>query len=365
MKDTVKIIFVITVLGLFSLPIIFFDAKSEISQKENRTLEKKPLLMKENHLNGNFFAEYDAYFQDHLGFREQLIQLDASNPLKVKISTAAKAIVGKDGWYFFTDIDDGNNLIDFYKRNLFEPIQIQKFSEIISKTVEWCKAQNIKCLFLIGPNKHSVYEEFYPYERPEGITRADQIVQIFDELGVSYIFPRDYLISQKAKYDFPLYYETDTHWNSQGAYLAFTLLRNKICSLFPNIVFPHLEYETSISESNTYGDLLPLLNLANGKSTQIKHTPKGHTNSEFYSFIPNNDINGLQTKGTDDKLPRALIYSDSFIGALEPFVSPLFSEIEYHWERFTESDKDYVLKYKPDIVIFEVVERNAPKIILQ
>lgn len=364
MKNKTRIIFIITTLIIISLPIIFFNSKKTVSEKEKRTLAEKPKIIKDNHLNGKIFTEYDDYFQDHLGLRDQLIQIDTCNPCKIKVSTTiGRAIEGKNGWYFYTDPSDGNNLMDFYKRNLFNEIQIEQFSKKICETVEWCKEQNIDCIFLIGPNKHTIYGENYPYERPDGITRADQITQIFNTLGVNYVFPRDYIVSKKREFNYPLYYETDTHWNQAGAYLASTLLKEKIQNIFPETKFPEIEYDISIYESETGGDLLPMLKLAQAKSTQISLTPIGHSNNDFYSYVTNEGRDNVHTKGANKRLPRALIYRDSFFSALEPFVSPLFSEAEYHWKNFETSDKDYVLKYKPDIIIFESVERYAPTIV--
>lgn len=45
-----------------------------------------------------------------------------------------------------------------------------------------------------------------------------------------------------------------------------------------------------------------------------------------------------------------------------PYLSPLFSEVEYVWKDFTDADKKLILEYKPDIVIFEHVERHAPNL---
>ena len=188
-------------------------------------------------------------------------------------------------------------------------------------------------------------------------------MKVFDELSVPYIFPRDYLISKKSEYDFPLYYETDTHWNFQGAHLVSILLQNAIESLFPNVAFPKIEYETKISYGINPTDIPPMLGLEPQNNTQIQLTPVGRDNSDFYTYIKNDDRNGVHTKGTDKSLPRALIYRDSFFIALEPFVSPLFSEAEYIWKQFREEDKEYVLQYKPDIIIFEAVERSAPQIV--
>ena len=366
MKNIIKTIFVIILLTILALPVIFFNPKQEVSEKEKRSLAKRPALFNEDGLNYKIFTEYDNYFQDHLGFRDQLIQLNVKNPLKVQISDTKKVIEGKDGWYFLTDPNEGRNLHDFYKRNLLTPDELKGYTEKVSKVVEWCKQENIKFFFMICPNKHSVYEEFYPKKRPEGITRSDQLTGFFEELNVPYVFPRDLLISQKDEHDFPLYIETDTHWNSYAAYLTSLLVRDKLAELFPEITFPKIDYSVSISESDTKGDLLPMLNITNAKSTQIKMTPKDHENTDFFTYLLEGDedtANEVHTVGTNNKLPRALIFRDSFMVALEPFISPFFSEADYQWKHFSDSDKELVLNYKPDIIIFEVVERFSPDII--
>ena len=309
--------------------------------------------------------EYDKYFQDHFGFREQLIQLDIKNPLKITSSPIINdGIKGKNGWYFYSSISDGNNMIDFYKRNLFDSIQIEQFSKHISDTTDWCKENGIKFIFLIAPNKHSVYEEFFPGNRPEGITRADQITDIFDKLGVPYIFPRDFLISKKADYDFPLYYETDTHWNSLGAYLTSTLLYKEFSSFFPNITFPKIKYDIEIYYSMTSGDILPMLGIENAKSTHPEFKPVGFKNTDFYTYVKN-DGRKLITNGSNKEYPRALVFCDSFMELLEPFISPFFSEAEYIHHQFSESDKELILEFKPDIIIFESIERSAQSIVNQ
>lgn len=366
MKKTIKLIFVIITLSLIALPIVFFNTKESISKKENRAFAERPKLIKDNRLNNKFFSEYDSYFQDRMGFRDQLIDLNSKIPLKLQSLNSQKALEGKNGWYFCIDPNDDNNLLDFYKRNLMAPSYLEQFKQRVSEAVEWCNEQNIKYLFVICPNKHSVYEEFYPYERPEGITRADQLIQFFESQNIPYIFSRDYLISKKADYDFPLYIETDTHWNSCGAYLSSILIRDKLSEFFPDLSFPIIDYSYSISVDYTSGDLLRMLNLPKARSTQVQMSPTGHENSDFYTytkFLDKNGEKGVHTISTNEKLPRAFVFRDSFCIALEPFISPFFSEAEYQWKFFSSSDREDVLKFKPDIVIFEAVERNFPKII--
>ena len=110
----------------------------------------------------------------------------------------------------------------------------------------------------------------------------------------------------------------------------------------------------------TEGDILAMLHLDEARSTQPRLTPAAHEAGELYTYLKNEEAKGVITEGRDRTLPRALVFRDSFFDILEPFVSPLFSHTEYIWKNFGDEDKAYVLEYRPDILIFERVERAAP-----
>ena len=360
-----QILFVFCVLAALFLPLLKFNWKGTVSEKEKRTLAVRPYLLLENRLNKNLFGEYDAYFKDRFGGRQGLIYLNSliDYSLLGKNACNERALKGKKGWYFYIAKADGDNLSDFMKRNLMTDDEIRSFKARVQNAKSWCDGQGIKSLFVIGPNKHSVYEEFYPFPRPDGISRSDQLCKALEEAGVDYIFPRDYLISKKADFDFPLYYETDTHWNLQGAFLAFGLIKEKIKADFPAIDFPEISYKSKVFHSYTHGDILPMLAIEISRSTIPLLAPENHAQSDFYTYLKNEGTKGVHTVGADKSLPRALVFRDSFCTNLEPFLSPLFSEVEYNWRHFSENDKEYILSYKPDIVIFESVERSSLNIV--
>ena len=211
MKKFIQYSFIVCALLAFALPILKFNRKGTVSEREKRALAEKPYLFKENRLNKNYFSEFDEYFSDRFGGRSKLIYLNSQ--INYNVLHAAQfnenAIKGKNGWYFYISKSDGDNLSDFCKTNLLSKTELESFGQNVKNTVDWCNGHGIKTLFVICPNKHSVYPEYYPIPRPKGITRADQLIQIFEELGVNYVFPHDYLISKKAESSDFLYWETD------------------------------------------------------------------------------------------------------------------------------------------------------------
>lgn len=363
MKKIIQIAFIVCALLFFAFPILKFNRNGTISEKENRALAAKPILFKDKNFNEKIFSEYDAYFNDRFGGRNKLIVLNnAVNKLLHANSIIANklALQGQNGWLYYLG---DNNLNDFFKTNLLDQNELISFKGKTENAIKWCEANGIKYLFLICPNKHSVYPENYLFARPKGITRTDQIIKILKDLNVPYIFPRDYLISKKSEYTFPLYYETGTHWNQLAAMLTSQLLIEKMHSFFPNYMFPKIKYRIEKIEKSTYDSIQFMLNLPPALNTRIICAPTEKKYSDLYTYIKNEGIDGIITRASNPSLPRALIFRDSFFVALEPFVSPFFSETEYHWRQFCETDKEYILQYKPDIIIFEAVERYAPIIL--
>ncbi len=362
-KHFLQYAFIVCALIVFSYPLIRFNKKAVVSEKENRYLASFPSIFKDNHFNKNFFSDCNAYLSDRFGLRLYFISLNSKINHKLHAFKGAKGIQGKNGWFFYIDTEDGNNYADFMKQNLLIDENLETWKENVKNTATWCKQNGIKAIFLICPNKHSVYSEYYPFSRPLGNTRTDQLTAILDELGVEYIFPRDVLLQKKAEYNYPLYYETDTHWNPIGAYCAFELLKQKIYAAFPERQFPEITYNTKIDYSETAGDILPMLNIKKARSTLPTLSPVGAQNADFYEYIKNDGTNGVITHSKDTTLPRTLIFRDSFFSALEPFTSPLFSDAEYIGKRFNDGDKEYILNYQPDLIIFEAVERYSANLV--
>jgi hypothetical protein len=339
------------------------DHETTVSEKENRVLAVLPkLLLKER--DGKIEIEnirdipqsFDNYINDRFGFRNSIISL-VNNFNKTSKIIDGHVVKGKDNWLFYSRPDDGNNIGDFFKVNLFTDAEIEQFIENIRKRLEWCNKNNIKFIFLIAPNKHNVYPEYYPFVRPKGITRTGQVMAHLPiDLKDTIIYPLDYITKNKT-HDIPLYFETDTHWNMGGAYCAFQILSNHFKQLFPDINFQEIQFITDIGFDSS-GDIVKMLNLENyGKRTIPNIRPVAGWDS-YYEYIKNEGKNGIITNNNDQLLPKAIIFRDSFFSALEPFVSTQFSSVEYNGRWFNEADKNYILENKPDIIIWEVVERS-------
>ena len=358
-------VFVTGFLMLLYAPLLAFNFLGTTSASEKRDLEVLPKFSFPALLTPVFFKGVEKYIEDRIGFKSEMVYLYTVIQFSVLQKRANKKIlVGKDRWLFYTDKEGGDNFSDFNKTNLFSESEALRIADRIQEVEYYFKKHGIKFLFVIAPNKHNIYPEFYPFKRPEGFTRTDQIVKHLDEKNVSYIYLRDYLIDKKSS-NYPIYYETDTHWNDRGAYHASEIIREKIQNYFPGKKIHDVAYEFKIK--NDYrGDLLNMLGYKKfRKATVIDVFVQGNSTEKYFQYLIKDDNDGgrVLTEGKDKSLPHAVIFRDSFFVSLEPFVSVLFSEADYHWRYYKDEDKKYILEKKPDIVIWEMIERNIPVVL--
>jgi hypothetical protein len=346
---------------IISLPLLFMNRKSTVSEKENRVLAAfPPILIDDGKIDianiGTVPELLDNYINDRFGFRNFFVSL-AGMINKSSKTINGNVVIGKDGWLFYSNPNDGNNIFDFFKSNLFTDIEIVQFVENIEKRLVWCNSNDIQFIFLIAPNKHNVYPEYYPFDQPRGITRTQQIMESLSEpLKDAVIYPLENIIQNKTP-DMPLYFETDTHWNMTGAYCAFDRLCTRMKEIFPRTNFNEIQFVTDINYDSG-GDIVPMSGFTRyGKRTIPDMRPLEGWES-YYRYIKNEGQNGVIVNNNNPSLPKALIFRDSFFSALEPFTSTQFSHAEYIWRWFNESEKQYILENKPDIIIWEVVERS-------
>lgn len=341
------------------VPLLFFSPGQTVSEGENRKLAPLPTPFDGGYPNLRFFSDTDAYLADHFGMRSQLVALDEHirHILFRDPQTGQGTIVGKNGWTFLV-LD--NLLADFFKYNLVGDDILSKMERRIAETASWCHENGMAVLFVIGPNKHSVYPEYYPFPRPDGPTYGDQVAGAFARVGVPLVFPRDDLLRYKQNSIHPLYYETDSHWNLLGAWVAAERIKSELKRLFPHVAFPEIAYDFHVVERPSPEDSQFILKLDWRSCTTIAATSDLPQYGRGYVYAENEGMfGGVRTRGDNPTLPRAVVFRDSFCIALEPFLSPMFSEAEYLWHQFSDNDKSYLVDCKPDVVIFEAVERGC------
>lgn len=201
------------VLALFVLLLVGFSVlnvfwpKRDMSDLENRKLAQMPSFSVESLLNGNWFKGFATYMQDQVAFRDGWIDLESAfNNLVFGKVEESDILLGKDGW-MFTKLFDVS--ADTQK-------QLNKNLEAVSN---FASRHPGKVTFLLAPSASVIYPEMLPAGAPmvdENAMLDDIFAQVSETADV--IDMRDIFTQQKDQY---LYYKTDHHWTTNGAYLAY------------------------------------------------------------------------------------------------------------------------------------------------
>lgn len=359
-------IFIVIFLVLLSLPVLFFDHLSDISISEKRSLARFPAIVVDDSFNTGFFLEIDKYISDRFGLRTPAVRLSNFLTFNVfnKISTSV-ALIGKNNWLFFTDT--GKNVNDFMHTNYFSEEQIQTIADNLQEYDEWCKSQGIVFVVRIIPNKHTVYPEYYPVFKPEGPNRTELLMNELDKRPFNVRYLKDPLVAEKSSFGYPLYLETDTHWNPAGAFVAYNELREYLATVL-SFDFPVYAWVTSYEQVAGYGDIIKLMGLTTyGTTTTVRKELQDslYKDSIHLEHIDILSDDSLRTIQTDAPLPRGIVYCDSFIVALQPFLSTQFSYIEYIRSFSFFSDRERIKEQKPDVVVLSILERNLPLLLVK
>ncbi|MDR1099847.1 MAG: hypothetical protein LBL28_05130 [Treponema sp.] len=379
----VKIIFIFFFLACLAIPLTFIDTKTIISALERRVLAQPPKIFVNGRLDKKRLetlpSQIDAYIIDRFAFRSQVVSfMNNVNFFVLHKSHDKKLLVGKDKWLFYIDKSLGDEFANFKKTNLFTEEELQKFLDKLMLINSYCEKNNIQFIFLLVPTTSSVYPEKYPFPRPGGFSRADQLLNAMPEtLREKAIFPLDYFLSKKDRYTQPMYYNNGLHWNKLGAYYASELLYQKLKNNFPNLPEITFKFTPYIDpgEDNyallwwgikKFGNFMELLNIepqsgwANHYTYIVCDSVQENSLNTVVGYPSRKGKYGIVTANKDPSLPTAIVMRDSYFTDLEPFTSLFFSLAEYIWTQPEKRSLDYLydLPKKPDVFIWEIAERG-------
>jgi hypothetical protein len=379
---TANVIFACVFIACITLPLVCIDQKTIVSNLERRLLASKPAITVDGKRDINSLIslprQIDAYITDRFGWRSGVISgIKRVDFFALGRSHDDRLLVGKDRWLFYIHKSLGDEFANFKKSNLFTENEMDMFRQSLSLVNDVCERNNIVFIFLIVPTTSSVYPEQYPFPRPPGISRVEQVMAALPEnLRQKVVFPLDYLVLKKKNHTQPLYYNNGLHWNKLGAYYAFDLLYKKLKMNFPGLpetTFKFVPYMDSGEDNyamlwwgiREFGGFMELLNVepVNGwESHYIYRERTDVQENEFNTVIGYTSKKGkygIVTENRNKSLPTALVMRDSYFVDLEPFTSTIFSRAEYVWTQPERRTVQYLerMAQKPDVFIWEIAER--------
>ena len=152
---------IVLFLGLLWLPTVdcFLKLDHARAPTENRMPASWPQF-KGVGQSRDFITGIENYFNDHFGFRKRLVRWN--NHWKHQLfrtSTPKEVLVGREGWLFYS----GDRMVEHWTRQATWTEQdLQNWRRLLELRRDWLHQRGIKYLFVVPPDKHTVYPEYLP-----------------------------------------------------------------------------------------------------------------------------------------------------------------------------------------------------------
>ncbi len=330
---------------------------------ENRTLAPLPSIPNNPGQFAKWPGEFSAYFEDRFGLRSEMIHAAyfLRDTLPDYSGWSGTVLRGEDGWMYLAS-GGRDDTIDQWRGvlNMSDAEQDLAIAKLKAWNA-WLAERDIFFLIVTPPNKVSLYPEYLPaHIKP--VIKTPHLDPIRNRLSaapeLNFVDLEPILREGKKQHEQTLYYRTDTHWNKLGASIGAQTLTQELHQLAPEIpLFNDDDYEFGIA-SRKGGDLASFLLLdeqiddirVTAKPTnparEVKLPQKVHrTNNVLFEFENSNASTDLSI----------LIFHDSFLLAMEPFLQPAFRHYTAKWNY--DLDVSLIEETKPDIVVLEILER--------
>ncbi len=297
---------------------------------------------------------FEAYYNDHLPFRNLLIRL--YNSLQVHLfrtSSHENVILGEDGWLFYASRTDGTTMECYDGSVLFSDEELKRIEDSLVGMQERLAEQGIEFVVFIAPNKERMYSEYLPDylgEQAEECMLNQVLTLLKERTSIRVVYPYDDLMAYKQAYpEQNLYYKTDTHWNDMGGYIGARALLSEL-----GIDIAPLDQLDTTAIDGDDGDLTGMLNAAG--MMEKGFSKKVITNTPNHVQPVEENYNGrmeYMSEGAPQK--KVFIRRDSFSTAMIPYLRENLSHSIFM--HYIEYDAQQVWEEKPDVFVLEIVER--------
>ncbi len=341
-KKLLAVLFSVVLVGLAL--ITAFSKKSSFSDEENRSLSVFPKFSLSAIGDKSFMNGFDSYVSDHFFGRNFWVNMKSSLEL-LTLKKENNSIL----------LTDRNTLVE----DIAKPEE-HKVNMNIDGITNFAKNNpDAKVFMAIAPTALDVYSDSLPYGKSTW-SQKTEIDKIYSETSKS-AYGIDIYTSLYSNRDQYIYYNTDHHWTSLGAYYAYTQIATAL-DFKPYDKSPfdieHASYDfygtySSKSKISVAADTIDIYSLASSDLAVTEvivndgKEEKNYDSLYFREWLDQKDKYSvflgqvqpevtIKTNVQNDK--KLLIFKDSFAHSLIPFLSLHYSEIKLIDLRYTNQN---------------------------
>jgi alginate O-acetyltransferase complex protein AlgJ len=331
--------------------------------QENRVLATKPAWPTGLKDFKAFRQASDAYVADHFPIRPHLIGLLNFARMTFGVSGSNRVIVGRGGWLFY---DDDSHLGSARNVPPVTPAESRAWLATLAGRTEAARAAEAAYLVVSPPMK----EVIYPGQTPSwfGGVSPDRPAVTLAKLAaatkageVLYLGPDLAAATRAGQKTFSRH---DTHWSGYGAYAGYVGLMRRLKAMGavqddprPLSSFPKIELHGIYQPR----DLALMLGVSSFVRLDYPNfgNPEAEKKIRTTYLTARHDWTSPQVIDTGAVgKPVLFMTRDSFSNEMLPFLYPHFSRIILIHIQDGTWRPDLIARYKPDIVLLEVLEAS-------
>jgi len=328
-----------------------WDAPNTYTEK--RALNPFPSLELSEKAVRAFPSRFDAYFKDRFGLRNTLIRLHNRALFELGVSPSPRVTLGREGWLYYQGPHPQREdpISDFRGTRPLSAARLERWRWFLEDQHDWLAQKGIRYLLVFVPGKPHIYSEYMPerFNKVGPLTPLEQTERYLAEHAKAPFLSLSSALWEARGIE-PVYPRTDSHWNDFGAYMGCRAIIERIGEWFPNLkVIPPSAYRRARADVN--GDLARMLNLE--ALLRERYLAMRFRDPELRATLPEDrELKTHLVGGTgDERLPRALVYRDSFGEELAPHLAPYFSHVVFKWQAVG--------------MVLRQIERAEPDLVLQ
>ncbi|MBO5461538.1 MAG: hypothetical protein J5983_07075 [Ruminococcus sp.] len=354
-ESTLGLVFACCIL-LFMLLNIFVPNK-EMSEQENRMLAQRPKITLEGLVSGNYMTRYEEYLKDQFAGRDLLSQLQVSLKRICGSKLENGVLIGKD---------------DQLMEEIVTPDQETLNENLDAIQLFASENDDLNMYMILVPDAANILSD----DLPSLATVADQnrlMAQVKRELGDSLQWiDATAELNQHTEED--IYYKTDRHWTSLGAFYVFSaatetmgisekapssFVAYPVSTTFNGILAAKSGARLDVTEDiyiytqkEAATDVVVNYVDEQRKTTSLYDSSKLETRDQYDVFL-GGDTSVIDIKTVSDSKRRLLLVKDSFANSFVQFLTPYFREIVVVDPRYySGSIEDIMDTYRISDVLF-------------
>lgn len=307
----------------------------------------------------SFPRRYESYFQDTFGLRDFLMRWHSIEKwFGLGVSPSNAIVRGLDEWIFLSATKSGPT---FRGANPFSEKQLDLWIRLIESHRDYCAAMGANYLYVICPNKETIYPEYVPDHWTKiGPTRLEQLVERLKarpDLPFLDLRPSLRALKDGDSVGDELYTKLGSHWNGRGGYAAYSEIIKRISTDFPDVETIRRDHCEETSNGVGNGDSWGRRMYIDDWFSQREYL-LSRAGGNGFKLVEQTLTPPLRraTRNVGSPGPRVLMFHDSFGPYVWTLLSESFREFMCSWQ--SHFDRELVAEFQPELVIDLHVERS-------